>query len=61
MKRNKQKLLEKMKKLQRQLKAIEGAFYIEFGKAVEKELQAGNLTEEKLKEIYTNLKQKFGL
>jgi len=56
---NKQKLLEKMKRLQRQLKELEKAFYIELGKAIEKEIQNGNLTVEKAKEIYESLKQKF--
>jgi len=58
-KKNKQKLLEKIKKLQRQIKVIEKEFYIEFGKAIEKEIQDGNLTVEKAKEIYESLKQKF--
>lgn len=58
-KKNKQKLLEKMKAIQRQLKELEKAFYIEFAKAIEKGIQDGNLTAEKVKEIYESLKQKF--
>jgi len=58
-KKSRQELLQKMKALQRQLKELEKVFYIEFAKAVEKEIQKDSLTVEKVKEIYESLKQKY--
>lgn len=61
MKRNKRKLLEKLVILQRQLRELQRTFYVELGMAVEKELHNGNLSTEKIVEIYEKLKQEFGI
>lgn len=59
--KNKQKLLQKMKIIQKQLREIERIFYYELGVAVEKEIQAQTVTIEKVREIYDELKQKYGI
>ncbi|GLI53354.1 hypothetical protein [Thermodesulfovibrio yellowstonii] len=59
--KNKQKLLQKMKIIQKQLREIERIFYYELGVAVEKEIQAQAVTFERVREIYNELKQKYGI
>lgn len=59
--KNKQKLLQKMKIIQKQLKEIERIFYYELGVAVEKEIQSPTVTIEKVRAIYNELKQKYGI
>jgi len=59
--KNKQKLLQKMKIIQKQLREIERIFYYELGVALEKEIQSPTVTIEKVREIFDELKRKFGI
>lgn len=61
--RNIRRLRERIKRLRWLLKESERNFYIELGKAVEKELldESENLSLESLKRVYSELKEKYGV
>lgn len=60
MRKNVKSIQEKMKHLERILREARRDFYVEFAKAIEKEIQAEN-ADEKVKEIYKKLKEKYGI
>lgn len=60
MRKNVKSIQEKLKYLERVLREAQRDFYVEFAKAVEKEIQAGN-ADERVKKIYEELKQKYGI
>lgn len=60
MRKNVKSIQEKMKMLEKVLKETKRDFYTELGREVEKEIQAGN-SNEKVKEIYEKLKEKYGI
>lgn len=60
MRKNVKSLQEKLKYLERVLKEARRDFYVEFGKAVEREIQSGNANE-KVKEIYESLRKNYGI
>lgn len=60
MRKNVKKLQEKMKMLERVLRETKRDFYVELGKEIEKEIMVGN-ADERVKEIYEKLRQKYGI
>lgn len=61
MKGNRAKLLARIKAMQKQIKEIERAFYVEFGTFVEKELRTGNLSDDTIQKTYNELRKKYGI
>lgn len=60
MRKNLQKLQEKMKALQRQMKEAEKMFYVELGKEFEIALNNQDCTVEQLRSLYQKIKKEFG-
>lgn len=54
------KIAERLKKMKEQLKFIEKNFYIELGRAFEKEINKESCDVESLKKIYIEIKEKYG-